>query len=596
MASLSGALEQAPFPEDQLTLIRRLIGGASAEQLQWLSGYLAGYQAGTAGRAQPTPAAPPAAKAPLTILYATESGNAEGLAGAARKAAGRLGFAAKTLDMADATPEQVARAGNLLVIASTWGEGDPPQRAEAFYGALLSDAAPRFGDVRYAVLALGDHAYANFCETGRRIDERLAELGGRRIAERIDCDLDYEAPAKAWIDTGLKALAPSAKTEPGTNGAAVIHVDFARALSDEGEAFSRARPFEAEIASLINLHSSRSSSETYHVELSLAGSGIAYEPGDSLGFLPRNDPALVEELLSATGLAGDGAMRAALTDRHDITTLTRGQIEAYARLTGNAELAAVASDPQRAASFVRDRQMIDLVAAAPARLSAEQLSSLLRPLPPRYYSIASSRAAVEDEAHLLIAAVRWESHGRARKGVASIDLAERRTAGQPIKVFLKPNPHFRLPEEPERPIIMVGPGTGVAPFRAFMQQREAAGAAGKSWLFFGARNFTHDFLYQLEWQDWLRSGALTRMDVAFSRDQREKIYVQHRMWESRAELFSWLADGAALYVCGDAQAMAKDVHATLLRIIRDQSGQDEDGAIAYLRGLQQSGRYLRDVY
>ncbi len=592
MASLPAALETAPFPEDQLSVIRRLIGGASAEQLQWLSGYLAGYQAAGRGIAA-APAAPPAAKTPLTILYGTESGNAEALAGAARKTAARLGFSAKTLDMADTTPEQVARAGNLLVVASTWGEGDPPQRAEPFYAALMSDAAPGFADTRYAVLALGDRAYANFCETGRVIDERLAMLGAKRIAPRVDCDLDYEAPAKAWIDAGLRALEPSASSTAA--GAAVIHVDFARAEPAE-EAFNRARPFEAEITGLINLNSSRSTTETYHVELSLEGSSIGYEPGDSLGFVAENDPALVEQVLSTAGVEADAALRAGLSERYDITTLTREQIDLYARLSVDAELAALAADPARASAFMRDRQFIDLLTAAPARISAGQLTSLLRPLPPRYYSVASSRAALGEEAHLLVAAVRWDSHDLVRKGVASIAVAERRATGGRMKVFLKPNPHFRLPADADQPIVMIGPGTGVAPFRAFLQQREAEGARGRSWLFFGARNFTHDFLYQLDWQDWLKSGVLTRMDVAFSRDQREKIYVQHRMWEARRELYTWLAEGAALYVCGDATAMAKDVHATLLRIIADQSGQDADGAATYLRELQRAGRYLRDVY
>ena len=583
----SAALGAAPFAEDQLAQIKRLVAGSTAEQRQWLSGYIAGFQAATETRA--APAAPPAAKAPLTILYATESGNSESLAGAARKAAQRMGFAAKTLDMADATPEQVARAGNLLVIASTWGEGDPPQRAEAFYAALMSDAAPRFADVRFAVLALGDRAYANFCETGKRFDERLAELGGQRIAPRVDCDVDYETPAKKWIDASLRKLEPDA-------GAAVIHVDFARPAASEEEAHSRTRPFEAEINEIINLNGSRSSTETYHLELSLEGSGIAYEPGDALGFVPTNDPALVDDVLTRAGLADDAALREALSERFDLTTLTRDQITNYAALTGETKLGALVQDPAQAAEFMRDRQLVDLLDAAPHRLSADQLTGLLRPLQPRLYSVASSRAAVGEEAHLLIGAVRWESHGRVRKGVASAEIAERRKAGQQLKVYLKPNTHFRLPADPGQPVIMIGPGTGVAPFRGFLQEREAAGATGRNWLFFGARNFTHDFLYQLEWQDWAKAGLLSRVDLAFSRDQREKIYVQHRMWEARRELFAWLEEGAAVYVCGDAKAMAKDVHGTLLRVIAAESGRTEEAAAEYLRGLQKSGRYLKDVY
>ncbi len=583
--SMPTALATTPFAEDQLSEIHRLVSSATAEQRLWLSGYVAGFQAATETPA--VPATPPTAKAKLTILYATESGNAEALAGAARKSAARLGFAAKTVDMMDIAPEQLAGAENLLVIASTWGEGDPPQRAEGFLAALMAEDAPRVDGVRFAVLALGDRAYAKFCETGKQIDARLEALGGTRIAARIDCDLDFQKPAAGSIDTTLREIAPA--QEPG---AAVIHVDFAR----PGTAEDRTRAFDAEITAQFNLNSSRSDIETYHVELSLAGSGIAYEPGDSLGFVPRNDPALVADVLRLAGQDGDAALHSALTERFDITTLTHAQIADYAALTGDATLRALAEDATRAAEFLHERQFVDLLQAAPNKLTAEQLTRLLRPLPPRLYSVASSRAAVGEEAHLLIGAVHWESHGRARNGVASIDVVERRGIGTTLPVYLKPNPHFRLPADPAAPVIMIGPGTGVAPFRAFMQQREATGASGRNWLFFGARRFTHDFLYQLEWQDWLQSGVLNRIDVAFSRDQRGKIYVQHRMWQARQDLFAWLQDGAAVYVCGDMKAMAKDVHAMLLQVIADQSGRDADGAAAYLREMQRAGRYLRDVY
>ena len=589
------ALRVAPFAEDQLALIERLLRDASPEQVQWLSGYLAGFQAARPRAVGPTvAAAPAAARPPLTILYATESGNAEALAGAARKAAQRLGFAAKPRDMADTTPAEIAKAGPLLVIASTWGEGDPPQRAEAFYAGLLGADAPSFAGVRFAVLALGDRAYANFCETGRRIDARLAELGAERVAPLAECDLDYAAPARVWTETVLATLAP----EPDA-GAAVIRVDFARspAADEAPDAVALGpRVAEAEITERVLLGSSRSTAETWHVELALDGTGLAYEPGDSIGIAPRNDPALVDAILAATGLAGDEAMRAALAASYDITTLTAAQVAAHAARTGDAALAGLAADPVQVAAFLRDRQVIDLLEAAPARLNPAELTGLLRPLPPRLYSVASAPEAVDGAAHLLVAAVRWHSHGRARSGVASVELADRRAVGDRLSVHVKPNPHFRLPADPDRPIVMIGPGTGVAPFRGFLQRREAAGARGRNWLFFGARQFTHDFLYQLEWQDWLASGVLTRMEVAFSRDQPEKIYVQQRMWEARAELWRWLDDGAVVYVCGDAKAMARDVHATLLRIIAAGSARDADGASAWLRAAQQDGRYKRDVY
>nr|WP_294516198.1 flavodoxin domain-containing protein [uncultured Rhodopila sp.] len=571
----------APFAEEQIAALNRVISVTTPEQRAWLSGYLAGLQAAAGGQTA-TPAAPPAKRAPLTILFGTESGNSEALAGQARKVAARLGFAPKVVDMADFTPAQAAATENLLVIAATWGEGDPPQRAVDFYEALMAEDAPRFEKTRFAVLALGDNAYARFCETGRRIDERLAALGGARITDRIECDVDFETAANGWIDSTLERL--NAEVGIKEAGASVIHVDFAR---PGGDAPTRARPFEAEITEHVRLSGSRSTSDTWHVAVSLEGAGIAYEPGDSLGVVPSNDPVLADAVLKAAGLAGNDTLRGALLDRLDITTLTAKQVEDFARETGAAALPA---------DWAAGRQIIDLLETAPGRLSAEQLTALLRPLPPRYYSIASSRKAVPDEAHLLVAGLRYTSHGRERAGVASIDITARHRAGDRLKVFLRSNPHFRLPSDNERPVIMIGPGTGVAPFRAFLQEREAIGAGGRNWLVFGHRNYTHDFLYQLELQDWLKSGLLTRLDVAFSRDQPEKRYVQDSLWDVRHDLYAWLRDGAALYVCGDANAMAKDVHAVLLRILADQGKQDEAGAKAELDAIRRDGRYLRDVY
>ena len=516
-----------------------------------------------------------------------------------RKAGQKLGFAARTADVGTITVAEAAKAENLLMIASTWGEGDPPQRAADFYNAILAPDAPRFDKTRFSVLALGDRAYVNFCSTGRTFDERFAALGGRRLAPVLECDVDYAAPANAWIRSTLDLL----KKETEGEGA-VIHVDFARSVAaqpaeddEEAEpAYTRNRPFEATINELINLNGSGSSAETWHVELSLEGSGLAHEPGDALGIVPENDPALVEDILTLTGLSGDDAVRAALSEAQDITTLTRPQIEAYAKLTGSDQLKTLVADPDALKDWLPGRQVIDLFETAPMKLDAGTLTSLLRPLPGRLYSIASSRAFAEDEAHLLVSAVRYETHGRRRTGVASIDIAERRKAGGALKVYLKPNQHFRLPADPDRAVIMIGPGTGVAPFRAFMQQREATEAKGRNWLFFGNRHFTHDFLYQLEWQDWKQSGLLTRIDTAFSRDQRQKIYVQHRIWEQRRDLFAWIQDGAAIYVCGDANAMAKDVNTALVRVIADQAGIDETAAAARLDDLRRDGRYLRDVY
>jgi sulfite reductase (NADPH) flavoprotein alpha-component len=573
--------DTAPFAQEQIAALNRVISVTTAEQRAWLSGYLAGLQAANDPGAA-VPAAPPAKRAPLTILFGTESGNAEALAAQARKVAAKLGFAPKVVDMADFSVADAAATENLLIVASTWGEGDPPQRAVDFYEALMADDAPRFERTRFAVLALGDRAYVQFCEIGRRIDERLAALGGARVADRVECDLDYETPANGWIDATLARL--NAEVGVKEVGASVIHVDFARPGAD---APSRARPFESEIVDHVRLSGSRSTSDTHHVAVSLEGSGITYEPGDSLGVVPSNDPALADAVLKAAGLGGDAGLRGALIDRLDISTLTGKQVEDFVRETG---VAAPAAD------WAAGRQIIDLLELAPGALTAAQLTALLRPLPPRYYSIASSRKAVGEEAHLLVAALRYSSQGRARAGVASVDITERHRSGDRLKVFLRPNPHFRLPADADRPVVMIGPGTGLAPFRGFLQEREAVGAGGRNWLVFGHRNYTHDFLYQLELQDWVKSGLLSRLDVAFSRDQPEKRYVQDTLWEARRDLYAWLQDGAALYVCGDANAMAKDVHAMLLRILADQGRLDGARAKAALDAIRRDGRYLRDVY
>lgn len=577
-----------PFPpafaDDQLAPLHALLADASPAQRQWLAGYVSGYGAAAQLRA---PSAPVAPRPRLTILFGSESGNAAQLANAARRTAQRLGIAASVRDLADIVPADLS--GDVLVIIATWGEGDPPQRAEPFHAALMAADAPNLAGLRFAVLALGDRAYAQFCATGRQIDARLAELGGRRLAERVECDTDFAAPAAGWIRTTLGLLAPA---DPAHGAASsVIHVDFAP--GEEPVAQSPA-PILAEITAHTNLNSSRSDQVTAHLVVSLAGSGLSYRPGDAIGVRPTNHPDLVAAILASSGLAGEADLARDLADSLDITTLTAPQLASYAALSGSESLGALAADDAAAQAWLAGRQLIDLLEHSPARLSPEQLRGLLRPLVPRFYSVASSQALVGEEAHLLVSRRRWQAHGRARFGVASNDLAARRV-GAAIPVFVRPNPHFRPPAD-DAAAIMIGPGTGVAPFRGFLQEREARGARGRNWLFFGARRFHDDFLYQTDWQDWLASGKLTRIDLAFSRDQPERVHVQARMWAARAELYGWLQEGATLYVCGDAGAMARDVHAMLIAILADQSGKDAESATAWLRDLQRGGRYLRDVY
>ena len=579
---LSPIPKTAPFAEEEIELLNRVVGTASATQRAWLAGFLAGLEALTDAPQQMTP---PAAAEPLTIVYATESGNSEKLAADLGRAARKSGLKPTLVDMADLDVAALASARRLVVIAATWGEGEPPGRATRTYNELMGGGAPRLDGIEFGVLALGDTAYSEFCAIGRRIDERLAALGGKRVLERVDCDLDFATPAAKWIEQAVKTLAP-----PNAAHRNVIEVDFGA----KSAALAEAGPVEAEITEHINLNSSRSAKETIHLELAFEGAAPAYKPGDSLDIYPNNDPAYVRALLKSAGLASDGALGAEFTTNRDITTLSLKTLETYAALTGHPSVKLLI-ESGAAKTWIVGRQLIDLFDHFPIALSAEQLRALTRPLAPRAYSIASSRREVGQEAHLLISAVRYETHGRPRNGVASIDVAERLKKGGRVRVKLRPNKHFALPA-PDRDIIMIGPGTGVAPFRAFVQERRATGASGRSWLFFGDRSFTHDFLYQLEWQDALADKSLTRMDVAFSRDRPEKVYVQHRLWGCRRDVVDWLDNGAFLYVCGDAKSMAKDVRAMLVRAYADVKALTAEASERAVAELENGRRYLQDVY
>ena len=571
----------APFSEEDVELLNRVVGPANAVQRAWLAGFLAGVESVT-GVAHVAPAVAPQAAEPLTIVFASESGNSEKLASDMAKSARKIGLKPTVIDMAELELATLTKAKRLILIAATWGEGEPPGRAVHVYNELMSDAAPRLDGVEFGVLALGDTAYAEFCAIGKKIDERFAALGGKRAVDRVDCDLDFATSAAQWIDGALKALAP-ADAERGR----VIAVDFSKPASAPASEI-----IEAEVLEHINLNSSRSDKETIHLALRFEAAP-PYEPGASLDIYPENDSAAVDEILQLSGVS-DEALRKDLLAARDITTLSTKTLETYAAATGHSDVKALLADG-KAREWIVGRQLIDLIESFPAKVDAEQLRSLTRPLAPRAYSIASSRREVGDEAHLLVSAVRYRSYDRDRKGVASTHVADQLKRGQTLRVKLKPNKHFALPAT-DRDIIMVGPGTGIAPFRAFVQERRAIEAPGKSWLFFGDRSFTHDFLYQLEWQDALKDGSLTRMDVAFSRDTPEKVYVQHKMWAQRRDLIEWLENGAHFYVCGDAKRMAKDVRSTLVQSYADVKALSPEQAEAAVQSLEREKRYLQDVY
>ena len=582
MSSAFAAIpKSAPFSEEDVELLNRVVAPASPVQRAWLAGFLAGVEHASGGAQT---AAPPQAAEPLTILFASESGNSEKLAGDVAKQARKAGFKPRIVDMADLAIADLPKAKRLVVIAATWGEGEPPARATHVYNDLMGEDAPRLDGVQFGVLALGDTAYAEFCAIGKQIDARLEALGAKRAVPRVDCDLDFEKPAADWIGGALKALAP-----PETERGRVIAVDF----GGKPAASPHTDIVEAEIIEHVNLNSSRSAKETVHLALGFDGAMPAYEPGASLDLYGENDPAYVDDLLKLAGVKDD-ALRADFIKSRDVTTLSLKSLETFAEQTGHQYAKALLADGG-ARDWIAGRQLIDLIATFPIALNAETLRALTRPLAPRAYSIASSRREFDDEAHLLISAVRYDAFGRARKGVASNHVAERLKRGDRVRVKLKPNKHFALPD-PGRDVIMIGPGTGVAPFRAFVQERRAVGAAGKSWLFFGDRSFTHDFLYQLDWQDALADGALTRMDVAFSRDTPQKTYVQHKLWERRRDVVDWLENGAHFYVCGDAKNMAKDVRTTLAQSLADVKQLAPEAAEQAVAQLEREKRYLTDTY
>lgn len=603
----------SPFSQEQADLLNKLLPGLTDSQKIWLSGYLvasASAQATAPAAAAPavTPAAAPASKE-ITILYGSQSGNGHGISKKAAKMLEEKGFKVTLSSMSDFKTNQLKKVEQLLVVVSTHGEGEPPDNAISFHEFMHSKRAPRLEGMKFSVLSLGDSSYEQYCQTGKEFDARLEALGATRIHDRVDCDVDFEEPTKAWLEGVLKRLTEE-QGGAGTAAAPAIESPGAPSAPAAESAYSRTNPFEAEVLANINLNGRGSNKETRHLELSLEGSGLVYKAGDALGIYPHNDPELVDLLLAETkwdpqaevvvGKQGDKRpLRDALIEYLEITVLTKALLEKLAPLATNPDLAQLTAAGNEAAvkAYVKGRDLLDFVRDyGPLQGSAQDAVSHLRKIPVRLYSIASSQTANPDEVHLTIGAVRYDAFGRARKGVCSTQTAERLAVGDKISVYVQPNNHFKLPEDPGTPIIMVGPGTGIAPFRSFMQEREETGAAGPSWLFFGDQHFTTDFLYQTEWQRWIKDGVLTRMDVAFSRDTDEKVYVQHRMRQHAKELYEWLDKGAVFYVCGDMKNMAKDVHQTLAEIISAEGGKSLEEAEAYLSEMKKSHRYQRDVY
>ncbi|CAI0863348.1 Sulfite reductase [NADPH] flavoprotein alpha-component [Serratia rubidaea] len=590
-----------PLTPEQLSNLQAAIGDYSPTQLAWLSGYFWGMVNQQPG-AVALPAAPAAAAAPsITIISASQTGNARRLAEQLRDDLLAAKLSVNLVSAGDYKYKQIAQERLLIVVASTQGEGEPAEEAVALHKFLHSKKAPKLNETAFAVFGLGDTSYENFCQSGKDFDAKLAELGAERLVERVDADVEYQDLATAWrkqVVTVLKDRAPTESVAPGVlAGGAVDLLD--------SSPYSKEQPLTAQLAVNQKVTGRNSDKDVRHIEIDLGDSGLRYQPGDALGVWFDNDPALVDELVQLLWLKGDETVEVdgktlslsdALRSHYELTQNTTPIVEKYAALARDEKLLALVADKAALQQYAHNTPIVDMVRQAPVELSAEQLLGLLRPLTPRLYSIASSQAETENEVHVTVGVVRYDIDGRARAGGASSFLADRLEEDGDVRVFIEHNDNFRLPANPDTPVIMIGPGTGIAPFRAFMQQRDADGAGGKNWLFFGNPHFTEDFLYQVEWQRYVKDGLLTRIDLAWSRDQQHKVYVQDKLREQGAEVWRWIQQGAHIYVCGDANRMAKDVENTLLELVAEHGGMDAEQADEFLSELRFERRYQRDVY
>lgn len=569
----------------------------SGDQRAWLGGFLAGLHSRAAmGGATPVAVAEATVQArPLNILFGTQTGNAEEVANEAATLARARGFAPRVEELDAVSPEQLAQMEHVIVVVSTYGEGEMPDNAGLFWEALSAATAPRLEALKYAVLGLGDTSYDDFCQAAKLIDMRLEQLGAKRLGERVDCDVDYEEVATGWLKTTL----PTADSAT----APIAPVPSAK-LTKSG--WSRKTPYVASVCDNRILSGANSAKEIRHIAFDLGDSGMSYEAGDALGVLPVNSPDLVAAILGRLGVGGDHAIAGhdaplseLLTTKFEIATPSRELIKALAPLAGDDEFSHVVRNGDKEAldAWLWGRDLLDLLELNPALpLDPDELVSWLKPLQHRAYSISSSPRAHPGEVHLTVAAVRWTYNRRPHRGVCSTFLADHVPEGGQAGIFMSPNKAFRVPQDDSVPMIMVGPGTGVAPFRAFLEERRERGARGANWLFFGDQHRKSDFIYEDEISAMSASGLLTRLDLAFSRDQQEKVYVQTRMQENGKDLFAMLEEGGHFYVCGDASRMARDVDATLHKIIETQGGMTPEAATDYVNRLKREKRYLRDVY
>ncbi|MFM2654037.1 assimilatory sulfite reductase (NADPH) flavoprotein subunit [Vibrio owensii] len=597
----------SPLNDQQFNSLQQTVSELSSQQLAWVSGYFWGLAQNQPSAAAATPiaqaaasvAAKPAGK--LSIIFASQTGNAKGVAEALEQEAKAEGIAVELFDASDYKGKNLAKETHVIIVASTNGEGEAPDNAIELHEFLQSKKAPKLPNLQYAVIALGDSSYEFFCQTGKDFDTYLSKLGATAFIDRIDCDVDYEAPAAEWRKQALEQVKEALSSG---NEAEVVQLPVGQAAPGHS-AYNKQNPYTATLLTSQKITGRDSGKDVRHVEIDLEESGLTYQAGDALGVWFDNSSELANAILAKAGLSGvesvevDGeslSIHSALVSKYEITASNPQLVTKFAELSGSKKLQKLVEDKDKLREYAANTQVVDVLAEKKTKLSAEELVGLLRRLTPRLYSIASSQTEVDEEVHLTVGLVEYDKGDEKRYGGASGFLAQRLEEGGEVKVFVEHNNNFKLPQDDNTPIIMVGPGTGIAPFRSFIQERDNRDAEGKNWLFFGDRTFTQDFLYQVEWQKYLKSGLLTRLDVAFSRDQAEKVYVQHRILENAEQVWQWIQDGAYIYVCGDATRMAKDVHDALVFVAEQQGKLSREEAEAFINDLRKAKRYQRDVY
>ncbi|PKF77337.1 assimilatory sulfite reductase (NADPH) flavoprotein subunit [Vibrio sp. vnigr-6D03] len=597
----------SPLNDQQIGQLQQAISELSPQQLAWVSGYFWGIsQNQPAGAAAPinqaaaAVAAKPAGK--LSIIFASQTGNAKGVAEALKEEAQAEGIAVELFDASDYKGKNLAKETHVIVVASTNGEGEAPDNAMELHEFLQSKKAPKLPNLQYAVIGLGDSSYEFFCQTAKDFDEYLSKLGATSFIDRLDCDVDYEAPAAEWRKAALEKAKDMLSSG---NEAEVVQLHAGGQPAAAHSQYTKQKPYTATLLTSQKITGRDSGKDVRHIEIDLDESGMTYQPGDALGVWYENSAELVDAILAKVGLSGietievDGeslSIRTALISKYEVTTSNPQLVTKFAELSGSKKLEKLVADKDKLREYAGNTQVIDVLGEKKTKLSAEELVGILRRLTPRLYSIASAQSEVDEEVHLTVGVVEYGVGEETRYGGASSFLSHRLEEGGEVKVFIENNNNFKLPQDDNTPVIMIGPGTGIAPFRSFVQERDNRDAEGKNWLLFGDRTFTQDFLYQVEWQKYLKSGLLTQLDVAFSRDQQEKVYVQHRILEHAEQMWQWIQDGAYIYVCGDATRMAKDVNDALVSVAKEHGGLSQEKAEEFINDLRKAKRYQRDVY